>query len=186
MKKESKKHTGGWEIMKETLVDDFEIFSTTKSIRKNPRTGASIEFFRIDGHDWANIIALTPKNEVILVRQYRHGSEEFTLELPGGCVEPGEDPKAGVLRELREETGYLANDAEYLGRIRPNPAMMSNYCSFYLARNVTAIGATSLDAGENIEVVLKPLDEVKQMILREEFGHGLQVAAFALMLLRGK
>lgn len=177
---------GGWEILKETPVDNFKIFSTKKSLRRNPRSGSTFEFFLIDGHDWANVIALTPQEEVILVRQYRHGAEEFTLELPGGCIEPGEDPKLGVLRELREETGYVASDAECLGRMRPNPAMMSNWVSLYLAKNVQTKGEISLDEGEDIEVVLVPLSEVWGLVQSGKIPHALHVAAFGLLALRDK
>ncbi len=177
------RHKSGWELLGDTSVEDFKIFRTRKSRRLNPRTGAEFEFFLIDGHDWANVIALTKNNEVVLVKQYRHGIEDFTLELPGGCVEAAEDPKNAALRELKEEAGFIAEDTQHLGSIKANPAMMSVTCHLYLARNAQLSGNQALDPGENIEVVLLPLEKVLSMIASGQISHALHVAAFGLFLL---
>lgn len=175
---------GNWEVLKETTYEDFKIFSLKKSTRVNPRTKTAIDFVRIDGLDWANIIPLTADNQVILIRQYRHGSDEYTWEIPGGCVELNEDPALSAVRELEEETGYTSSDVEYLGTVRPNPALLSNRCFLYLARGVTLKGKQQLDDGEDIQVVLKPLDEVLTMVKKGEIAHALVVAAFGLYSMR--
>ncbi len=178
---------GNWDVLSESTYEDFKIFSLKKSRRVNPRTNATIDFVRIDGLDWSNVIPITSDNQVVLIRQYRHGSDEFTLEIPGGCVEAGEDPALSALRELEEETGYSSQSIEYLGKIRPNPALLSNYCHLYVARGVTIKGKQQLDDGEDIQVVLKPLDEVFAMVRRGEIAHAMVVSAFGLFALsRGK
>ncbi|MBX7144480.1 MAG: NUDIX hydrolase [Oligoflexia bacterium] len=175
---------GGWKVLSEKTYESFKIFSLVRSTRRNPRTGADIDFVRIDGLDWANVIALTPDDKVVLIKQYRHGSDEFTLELPGGCVEVGENPSASVMRELEEETGYTASKLEPLGVIRPNPALLSNRCHLFIARDAKLRSSQKLDAGEDIEVLLKPLSEALDLVRSGSITHALMVAAFGLMSLK--
>jgi ADP-ribose pyrophosphatase len=125
---------------------------------------------------WANIVALTKNGEVVLVRQYRHGVNEVLLEFPGGVVEDEEDPKIGARRELLEETGYHASQLIEIGNIYPNPALQTNTLHCYLALDVEKVSEQSLDAGEDIEVQLMPLDEVVEIAKRGEFVHALMLA----------
>jgi 8-oxo-dGTP pyrophosphatase MutT (NUDIX family) len=125
---------------------------------------------------WANIVALTKDNEVVLVRQYRHGIKELFLEFPGGVVESEEDPILEAQRELLEETGYQTSDIIPLGTIYPNPALQTNALYCYLALNAEKVGSQNLDAGEDIEVELLPLEELIEMAKRGEFPHALMTA----------
>ena len=126
---------------------------------------------------WANVIALTKNNEVVLIKQYRHGVQEVLWEIPGGVVEDGEDPLEGVKRELLEETGYTASEFIQVGALYPNPAIQTNTMYCFLALNAEKVTGQSLDDGEDIEVHLVPLDELIEMAKRGEFPHALQVAA---------
>src|SRR5689334_17123694 len=112
---------------------------------------------------WANIVALTKDNEVVMVRQYRHGVCDVLLEFPGGVVEDGEDPMDGAKRELLEETGYSSSNLIEVAKIYPNPALQTNTLYCYLALDAEEVGVQSLDAGEDIEVQLMPLDELVKM-----------------------
>lgn len=169
-----------WIIVKESTYESFPIFTLKKSIRINPRSNKQIEFVRIDGLDWVNTIALTANNEMVLVEQFRHGSNQWTIELPGGCVNSGEDPQHSAKRELEEETGFSCDKLEFLGRVRPNPALMSNYCSFYIARNAYYSSSQKLDSGEDIKVQLKPVSKVFEMLDAGEIDHALMVAALGI------
>ena len=122
---------------------------------------------------WANIVALTKTGEVVLVRQYRHGVREVLLEFPGGVVEDGEDPLEGAKRELLEETGYTASQWVEVGRLYPNPALQTNTLYCYLALDAGKVSGQSLDAGEDIEIHLMPLDELIELAKRGEFPHAL-------------
>jgi 8-oxo-dGTP pyrophosphatase MutT (NUDIX family) len=125
---------------------------------------------------WANILALTKNGEVVLVKQYRHGVCDVLWELPGGVVEDGEDPTDGARRELLEETGYRALDLIPVGQLYPNPALQTNTLYCFLALDVEKVGEQNLDAGEDIEVHLVPLDDLIGMAKRGEFPHALQAA----------
>lgn len=125
---------------------------------------------------WANIVALTKDNQVVLVKQYRHGVGDVLLEFPGGVVETGEDPLVGAQRELIEETGYKASQLIEVGKIFPNPALQPNTLYCYLALGAEKIAEQSLDAGEDIEVHLMPLDELVELAKQREFPHALMTA----------
>lgn len=166
-----------WETTGSERLVQYKMFDVQKVTRRSPRTGAEHGFFRIDTHDWINVVAFTSARELIMIRQYRHGSETFTLEIPGGAVEPGEDLATAALRELREETGYGAPTAVELGAVNPNPALFSNRCGFFLAENCEPEGALQLDPGEDIEVVLVPWAELPQHVKNGEVDHALVHAA---------
>jgi ADP-ribose pyrophosphatase len=123
----------------------------------------------IEFRSWANIVALTRDNEVVSVKQYRHGVCDVLLEFPGGVVEDGEDPIDGARRELLEETGYQASRWIEVGRIYPNPAFQTNTLFCYLALDAEKVSEQNLDAGEDIEVHLVPFDELIELAKRGKF-----------------
>jgi len=135
--------------------------------------GNSLDATVFEFRSWANIVALTKDGQVVLVRQYRHGVRDVLLEFPGGVVEDGEDPLEGAKRELLEETGYAASKFVQVGKVYPNPAIQTNTLYCYLALDVEIVGGQNLDAGEDIEIHLMPLDELVNLAKRGEFLHAL-------------
>ena len=144
----------------------------------SPRTNKEHDFYVLESCEWVNVIPLTREEEVVLIRQYRHGIRQVTLEIPGGLVEQGDSPEETAKRELREETGYMASEMILLGSVHANPAFLNNLCYSYLARDVTLSGAQEQDEKEDIEIVVKPLKEIPRLIKDGEITHSLILAAF--------
>ncbi len=112
----------------------------------------------------------------MLIRQYRHGAQRVTLEVPAGLVDPGEDPAQAALRECLEETGYRAHRAELLGVVNPNPALFANRLYAYFATNVEPERAVQNTGSEHTEPVLIPVAELPGLLLRGEIDHALVAA----------
>jgi 8-oxo-dGTP pyrophosphatase MutT (NUDIX family) len=144
----------------------------------SPRTGLDHDFFILESSAWVNIIPLTEENQVVLVRQYRHGIRDITLEIPGGLVEEGDSPEEAARRELIEETGYDSTKIEPLGSVHPNPAILDNMCYTFLATGVSLVGEQQQDEKEDIEVILQPLNEIPQLIRQGAITHSLVIVAF--------
>lgn len=167
-----------WPLLSSRTLGDFKVFSVRGDRTRSPRTGKPHDFYVIECSDWANVIALTPENDVVLVRQFRAGTRSITLEIPGGSVEKGESAAAAVRRELREETGYAARSWKRIGVVRPNPAIQGNRCSTYLAKGCRVVGDLIPDEGEDLAVELVPLRRIPDLIRRGRITHSLVIAAF--------
>lgn len=167
-----------WQREPDSSRHDYGIFQVAQHVATSPRTGATGLYVTIEAPDWVNMVAVTHDNEVLLVRQYRHGVDDLTLEIPAGIVEAGEAPLAAAQRELLEETGYTASRWQYLGSVHPNPAYQGNRCHSFLAAACRKTAEPALDAGEDIEVVTCPLWEAGRLIQDGAIDHALAVAAF--------
>ena len=149
-----------WERLIDATVDHFRIFQVRRTRYRHSRDAREGEFVVIDSNDWVNVVAVTDDGQLLLVRQFRFGRHAFSLEIPGGLIEAGEDPVAAGVRELREETGYAGHSARILGRVHPNPAIQSNTCHLVLVEGVQCVGPTQFDTNEEIELSLHPVDEL--------------------------
>jgi len=138
--------------------------------------GKVFEATALEFRTWASVLALTKNQEVILVKQYRHGAQSVVWEFPGGVVEDGENPLEGARREMLEETGYTTSKLIEVGNFYANPALQTNLMYGYLAYDAEKTGFQKFDETEDIEVHLVPLDKLIAMTKRGEFLSGLQVA----------
>lgn len=172
-----------WSRMKDDLHADCRIFEVRKSRFKRSSDQKEGDFFVLDTNDWVNVLAVTGKKELVLVRQYRFGTEEFSLEPPGGVIEKGESPILAGERELQEETGFTGKRAELIGSVFPNPAILSNQCHFLLVEEVEKTSETTFDVHEELETVLVPLEELKTLVKEEKISHSLALNGIFKLLL---
>ncbi len=164
--------------MRSTLIGDYRIFKLRSDVKISPRTGREHDFFVLDSVNWVNVIAVTPDQQLVMVEQYRHGSNSVELEVPGGMMDPGEtDPVATAVRELREETGYEGENARLLGRVHANPAILSNICYTALIEDCRLKHGLEMDSGEDLATRLVPVAEVPKLVAEEKIQHSLVVVA---------
>ncbi len=166
-----------WERLDERLQARTRIFELLAVTYRHPVRALTREFSVIRAPDWVNVVAHTPDDRLVLVRQFRYGLGEFSLEIPGGVIEPGEDPVAAGLRELREETGYTGGQARLIGSVHPNPALQSNRSHFVLVESATRSHDLAWDADEEMEVTVLPVPEVLALARNGGITHGLVLNA---------
>jgi 8-oxo-dGTP pyrophosphatase MutT (NUDIX family) len=167
-----------WTIISSHVDKSYRVFNLRRDRARSPRTSETHDFYILESPSWVNIIPLTPTKEVVLIRQYRFGIRDMTLEIPGGLMEPSDSPEEAARRELREETGYREETLIPLGTVHPNPAIQNNLCYTFLAANVFPAGQLLQDEREDIEVVLQPLSEIPRLIREGAISHALVIAAF--------
>ena len=166
------------------IEPDHEVLETPiGTIRKGPlqsRTSLKRkDFYFFDFPDWVNIIARTPDNEILLISQFRYGTKRMELEIPGGMVDPGEDPVAAGCRELLEETGFMGKDAKIIGKVCPNPAIQGNYCYTILVENAVRTAEPLPDDMEEIDWFRVPEKDIDRYIRDGKIEHGLVLNAFS-------
>ncbi len=132
-----------WNVLGREKLGDYYIFEVWGQQLEHPHTREPVNTYQIVSNTWVNIIPLTPDQQVVMIRQYRFGSDEITLEIPGGLVEVGEDPQVAGIRELREETGYIPGKTIQIGKVRPNPAIHPNWCHTFLCEGCSLAGNQS-------------------------------------------
>lgn len=160
-----------WKLLRKGETTDLKLFKGRFDFYLNKRTGKEERMVVMHSRDAANVLALTKEGKIVMVKQFRFGIEEDTIEVPGGLVEKGEDPMVAAQRELLEETGYSGGKWSSLGYIHSNPVYMRGMIHQYLAVGVEKTDAQTLDAGENIEVLEITPEELKVFYKNESLRH---------------
>jgi ADP-ribose pyrophosphatase len=169
-----------WKKIRTEPLLATRIFDVASAIYQHPDREKEQDFFVIQPRDWVNVVALTPEHELVLVRQFRFGIDAFSLEIPGGIMDDGEDPVETAVRELREEAGYVGASARLLGSVHPNPAMQSNRCHLVLVEGAQRTAALEWDPDEEFEILTLPVDEVYARAYRGEITHAMVLDALLL------
>ena len=167
-----------WTHLHSKVFQSCRVFTMREERYRSPSTGQEHDFYLIDSPDWVNVIPLTKDGQVILVKQYRFGTQDFSLEIPGGMLDSGDTPADAASRELLEETGYTGDEPILLGMVHPNPAIHTNRCYTYLIQNARFTNLPRQDSTEDIEVQCVPLSNIPQLIREGKITHALVIAAF--------
>lgn len=170
-----------WTLLGSSDVSDLRIFRLRRDLYRFEPSGEERDFVVVDSPSWVNVVPITREGNVVLIRQFRHGVREVTTEIPGGLIDEGESPEAAAIRELREETGYVSDKIQLLGRVRPNPAIQNNWSYLYAAYDCRNLGETELDPFERIDVFERPLSDVPSLIASGEISHCIIITAFAFL-----
>ncbi len=174
-----------WETISKERIQELKIFRADLVKRFHPIWKKTSEFVVLDSNDWANIIPITKDNKVLLIEQFRQGSNSVTIEIPGGLIETGELPIDAARRECLEETGYSSNeDLQLLGVTQPNPAFLNNKCYTYLWTGLEPVSEQNLDSNEEINILPTEMGIVKQMIKNGEINHSIITTAFLFYFLK--
>ena len=170
-----------WEILGRETRLKTRVFDVLGARYRHPVRGTERDFVVMQSPDWVNVIALTPDDRIVLVRQFRYGIDGFSLEIPGGVIDhAGEDPVAAGLRELREETGFAGGAAKLIGTVRPNPAIQSNRCHFVFVDAAVRSHDLAWDTDEEIEVTTEPVEQVLALAHSGGIFHSLVLNALML------
>lgn len=169
-----------WRRLRSEPHATTRIFEVVRAYFQHPRREREQDFFVINAPDWVNVVALTTDHRLVLVRQFRYGTNDFSLEIPGGVIDAGEDPVAAGVRELREESGYVGVTARLLGTVHPNPAMQSNRCHLVLVEGARRSAELEWDPDEEFEIMTRPVDEVYALARSGGITHALVLDALLL------
>lgn len=169
-----------WETIHSEKIADCRVFSVNRTLAApGGSEDRAHDFYVLHPNHWVNVIPITENNEVVLIEQFRHGTGQLTLEIPGGMVDAEDiSPMHAAARELLEETGYEAPELIHIGRNHPNPAIQSNYCDTYLARDIKRIIEPRFDRNEYIEIRLTPIEQIPYLIQSGRVTHALVIVAF--------
>lgn len=170
-----------WKILSSEVALTASIFRYVKLKSKSPSNDKIGDFDLIQCLNWVNVIAITKDQKIVLIKQYRHGTDQVTVEIPGGAVNPKEDARVGAERELREETGYTSQNWKHLGRVDANPAFMNNHCDTYLALDCEKTHDQDFDPFEEIEVYLRDVKDLRSMVSSGEITHSIVISALYLL-----
>lgn len=162
-----------WKRLRSEARGDFRIFSVREDYYTHPEKDGERSFYVIEASDWVNVIAVTEDDRIVFIRQQRPGVGAVRLEIPGGIIEPGEEPAVAAVRELAEETGYRGEPPVLICATEPNPATHDNLCYSYLVRNARLDGGTDLDHDEVIDVELHPAEGLAELIEGGGMPHAL-------------
>ena len=173
-----------WRVERSEVLVHDEPWLTIRKQAIRTEDGESIDpFFLLDYPDWTNVVAVTDDDEIVMVRQYRHGVGRELLEIPGGVIDATDaSPEAAARRELLEETGYEAGRWREVAQLSPNPATHTNLVTTFLATGAERVRDPRPEPGEGVVALTMSIDEVLERMARGELLQALHVAGLLLSL----
>ena len=165
-------------ILSTEYISNHQYFTARKDSYETP-TGKIVDpYFVVELPECVLALAITKTNEVLLIEQYRHAIQEQSIEFPGGFIDKNESPEKAIIRELQEETGYGFTGYQYLGKTYSNPGVLTNATHLFIATGGEKTSEQTLDANEEINIMLKPLGELKKMIQTYQFKQSMHELCF--------
>ncbi len=162
-----------WRLQNRKLVAFYNVFGVLEHALFDASGAFRKNVFTLDCRDWCNVVAVTPDRQLVLVWQWRFGSESMSLEIPGGVVDEGEAPIDAARRELLEETGYACDSLEPLISMFANPPMHGNRLHTFLARGAVRVREPSFDLAEECEVARVPVEHTAALLDGGHVQHAL-------------
>ena len=165
-----------WQLREPQTIGDFGIFAVKRSLLHDPEGKPKRDVHTFHVRDWCNVVPVTADGRVLLVWQYRFGTGEFSLELPGGVIDAGEDPMTAAIRELEEESGAVSPRVELMSILEPNPALQGNKLYSYVAWEIDIAQAhekTKFDELEELESLLVPIRDLPELLDEGVIKHAL-------------
>lgn len=158
-----------WITLKSEYLFKDLWFTVRKDICERPDGKIINPYYVYEFPEWVAAVALTKDGKIVIERQYRHALGTTMYEIPGGCVDPEDnDLESAIKRELLEETGYVFDEFEYLGKISANPSTNNNLLHMFLAKGGERKKEQALDENEDIEIHLMSIEEVKTLLANNE------------------
>ncbi len=173
-----------WKVLQTTEIFKSGLFNLKSEKLKLPDGRVMPRYYVMSFPDWVNVVPLTTDGQVILVKQYRHASGQYHLEVPGGSTDPhrNESMQEGARRELLEETGYDSKNMQWVASHYPNPALQTNQMHTYIAHDCVKVKEQELDEFEELELYFCSLDKLREHLYSGDISHSIMVASIALAL----
>lgn len=168
-----------------TTLEENWLFRLRRERFRSRKSGRAHDFYLIQLSDSVNVIAVTPERKIVLVRQFRAGSQNESLETPGGLLDAGEDPITAGLRELKEETGYAGEDARVVSAVWANSSILTSRSTTVVVTNARPVAPTKLEPGEEITLELVDVDDLPRLIASGQIDHSLVVLGLLWWLAEG-
>lgn len=165
-----------WKLLKSQGIFERGLFKILQKSYNKPDNSEKFLAYILDLLDWVNIVGLNEDGNILLVKQFRFGTDKIELEIPGGIVEFGESPRDGAMRELKEETGYTVKNIKKIGFVDANPAIMNNKCFTFLAE-LSDKGEVNFDPDEIIEMLFASPNQVKKLLKEGKITNAYSVIA---------
>lgn len=153
-----------WETLKSEYLIKRPWLTARRDVVKLPTGAVNNEYYVLEYPDWVNIIAIRSDGKFVLVRQYRYGIGETSVELCAGVCEQGENPEQSARRELSEETGYAGGEWKEIMTLSPNASTSNNFVHCFIATGVEQLSGQHLDRTEDIDILLFTRAEVLSML----------------------
>ena len=167
-----------WKILESKYLFNDNWLTLRADVCEKPDGSIIQPYYVYEFTDWVTAVPVTKEGKILLIKQYRHALGEVSIEIPGGCVDKTDtDLKKACARELVEETGYTFEGYEYLCKTSANPSTNNNLMHIFLATGGEWTKPQQLDHGEDIEIMLLSVDEVKQLLRENKIIQSMHVTA---------